>query len=296
MRTAYILQIHKNTEQVNKFIKQIIQDGHTDVFIHIDKKNFDDLNKKIIKNPNVFILEESIDVKWGDISQIDCTTLLLKKVLSSGNEYDFVCFRSGQDMLVKNGFKDFLMNNKDKIFMTAYHVNQKEPHAAFVNVIWPSPTRGLYNNPLHPYRILRRSIMSLYGMGLKLFPNRITLPKSYSLYNGSQWFCIPYTVTKYIVDFLDQNQWYYDAFKNSLCPDEFFFQTLIMNSRYKSKVVNKNLMYIKFGESLKSRNNPVTLKMEHVEVIRKSDEYFARKFDENVDKLVIDYFSNEIRM
>jgi hypothetical protein len=294
-RTAYILQIHKNPNQVNKFINQIISEEHADVFIHIDKKSYE-LNNKIIKSPRVKILNESIDVKWGDITQVDATLLLMKEVIATGNMYDFVVFRSGQDMLVKNGFTEFLSKNKNKIFMNAYHVGRKEPHAAFVNVKWPKSVRRLYINPFHPYRVLRRAISSLYGMGLNIFQNRNTLPKDFSIYNGSNWFCIPFEVAKYIVKFIDENKWYYEVFKNSLVPDEFFFQTLIMNSKYKTDVVNNNLMYIKFGESLKGRNNPITLKIEHVDIIKKSNEYFARKFDEDVDKVIIEYFSNEVRL
>lgn len=46
-------------------------------------------------------------------------------------------------------------------------------------------------------------------------------------------------------------------------------------------MVDNNLMYIKIGESLKGRNNTITLKMEHIDIIKNSNKYFARKFDEN---------------
>lgn len=295
-RTAYILTIHKNPDQVNKFIKQIVSEDHADVFIHIDKKYYKELFSKILKHHNVKILKESIDVKWGDITQVDATNLLLKEVIATENDYDFVCFRSGQDLLVKNGFKDFLLKNRKKIFMNAYYVDRKEPHAAFTNVSWPRSSRKLYINPFHPNRIFRRAIQSLYGLGLNLFPNPNQLPEEYKIYNGSNWFCIPLEVAKYVIEFLEENQWYYEAFENSLCPDEFFYQTLIMNSSYKDDVIDNNLMYIKFGETLKERNNPITLKKHHIDTIKFSNKYFARKFDENVDKLVIEYFSNEVRM
>ena len=293
-RTAYILTIHKNPEQVNKFIKQIVLDDHADVFIHIDKKYYNNLVNKIVKHSNVIILKESIDVKWGDITQVDATNLLLKEVISTGVEYDFVCFRSGQDLLVKNGFKEFLMENKEKIFMNAYLVNRKEPHAAFANVSWPISSRKLYLNPFHPNRIFRRVIQVCYGVGLNLFPNPNNLPDSYSIYNGSNWFCIPFKVVQYINRFLEENEWYYKAFKNSLCPDEFFYQTLIMNSEFKTDVIDNNLMYIKFGDTLKTRNNPITLKMEHISTIESSNEFFARKFDEAIDNEVIEYYSKAI--
>jgi hypothetical protein len=294
-RTAFILLIHKNPDQVNKFIRQIISKDQADVFVHIDKK-FLDYKTKIVQSPRVYILPESIDVKWGDITLVDATLLLLKAVVESGNHYDFVCFRSGQDMLVKNGFMDFLAENKNKIFMNAYRVKDREPHAAFVNVTWPKAARRLYINPFHPQRILRRAIACLYSMGWNVLPNKNQFPKHFSIYNGSNWFSIPIDVATYILDFLDENKWYYETFRNSLVPDEFFFQTLIMNSKYRSDVVNHNLMYIKFGETIKSRNNPITLKMEHIEIIKRSNEFFARKFDESVDKLVIDFYSEKIRM
>ncbi len=54
----------------------------------------------------------------------------------------------------------------------------------------------------------------------------------------------------YIVEFLDENEWYYKFFENTLCPDEWFFHTLIMNSPYRTEVVNNNLMFLKWGETL----------------------------------------------
>ncbi|WML45805.1 beta-1,6-N-acetylglucosaminyltransferase [Neobacillus sp. PS3-40] len=296
LRTAYILQIHKNPSQVNKFIKQIVSEEHSDIYIHIDKKSYAEMYPKIVAHPNVKILHESIDVKWGDITQVDATILLMKEVIATGKDYDFICFRSGQDLLVKNGFKDFLLHNKNKIFMNAYRVDRHEPHAAFVNVSWPKAMRSLYNNPFHPYRVLRRCIAMLYGFGWNILPNGNQLPEGFSIYNGSNWFCIPLVVARYVIRFLDENKWYYEVFKNSLVPDEFFFQTLIMNSKFKANVVNDNLMYIKFSETLKGRNNPITLKIEHIDIIRKSNEYFARKFDEDVDKAVIGYFASQVKM
>ncbi|MBZ5749691.1 beta-1,6-N-acetylglucosaminyltransferase [Metabacillus rhizolycopersici] len=294
-RTAYILQIHKNPNQVNKFINQIITEEQADVFIHIDKQNYNEINEKILKSPNVKVLKESINVRWGDISQIDATVLLLKNVFDTQKKYDFVCFRSGQDLLVKNGFKEYLLNNKNKIFMTASHIKRSSLDASFLDVSWPRLTRKQYNT-FNPFRILRRVIMGLYGKGLNIFPNPYKLPENFSFYHGSQWFCIPIGVVKYIIEFLDQNKWYYLAFENALCPDEWFFQTLIMNSTYKDLVENNNLLYIKWGETFKTRNHPKILTMNDIDSIESSNQYFARKFDENVDKSVLEYYTDRVRM
>ncbi|MBS4179132.1 beta-1,6-N-acetylglucosaminyltransferase [Lederbergia citrea] len=290
-RTAYILQIHKNSEQVNKFINQLIADDLADVYIHIDKRSYNQLHAKIIPSPNVKILQQRIVCEWGDISQIDTTLLLIKEVLASKNNYDFICLRSGQDLLVKNNFKDFLLENKSKIFMTLRKVSRGNKGLMEIN--FPKFARKRYTS-VHPARIYRSVLQSLYRRGINISPNANQLPKEYSLYNGAQWFSIPIEVARYIIEFLDRNEWYYKYFANTLCPDEWFFQTLIMNSPYKVDLINNNLMFVKWGDTLSTRNSPQDLTYKDIQLIEESSYFFARKFNEKVDKLVIDYFAGKV--
>ncbi|MEH7250429.1 beta-1,6-N-acetylglucosaminyltransferase, partial [Neobacillus niacini] len=204
-RTAYILQIHKNPDQVNKFINQLIFENHADIFIHIDKRNYEKIKGKIVKSPNVKIIQKSFICEWGDISQVDTTIRLLKEVLASKNNYDFVCLRSGQDLLVKDDFKGFLLNNKEKIFMDFRKMN--EENLGFMMIKWPKITRRRYN-ATHPIRIYRKILLSLYSKGINFSPNINSWPNEYSFYKGSQWFSIPFEVAKYIIDFLEKNEWY----------------------------------------------------------------------------------------
>lgn len=292
-RTAYILQIHKNADQVNKFINQLIIEEQADVFVHIDKKSFEELKGKIVKGPNVTILKQSINCEWGDISQIDATILLLREVLATKNNYDFVCLRSGQDLLVKIGFKDFLFENKNRIFMT--HRKMDEKDLGFMKIAWPKVTRKRYTTA-HPLRIYRKILLGLYSKGINIHPNSKKWPKEYSFYKGSQWFTIPYEVSKYIVKFLDKNEWYYDFFKSSLVPDESFFHTLILNSPYRDNVENNNLMFFKWGETLSERNSPQDLKTEDIKLVEDSNQFFARKFDEKIDREIVDYFASNVKL
>lgn len=124
-KTAFILQIHKNPGQVNKFIHQLISNDQADVYIHIDKRN-DQIGSKLIKNKNVKVLDKAIVCEWGDISQVDTTLLLIREVLAAQKDYDFICLRSGQDLLVKNGFKEALERNKKNIYMTLRKVDKKK--------------------------------------------------------------------------------------------------------------------------------------------------------------------------
>jgi hypothetical protein len=290
-RTAFMLQVHKNPEQVNQFINQIITAGNADVFVHIDKKSYEFMQGKIVSSPNVKILKNSVDCEWGDISQVDATLLLLKEVIASQNSYDFVCLRSGQDLLVKGDFREFLQDNKNKIFLTYRKLSDES--LGFMKIHWPKVTRKRYTN-VHPIRLYRRLLLLLFKKGINLSPNSIKLPNNYSLYKGSQWFTIPFEVAKFIIEYLNQNEWYYKFFSNSLVPDESFFHTLILNSHYKEYVENNNLMFLKWGETLSERNSPQYLRFGDIKLIEDSNQYFARKFDINIDRKIIDYFSTRI--
>jgi hypothetical protein len=222
-RTAFILQIHKNQNQVNKFIQQLIAKDQADVYVHIDKRKHETMKEKIINNENVRVLEQGIVCEWGDFSQIDTTILLLREVLASEKLYDFVCLRSGQDLLVRNGFQGFLAENKGKIFMDFFDISWKNKGAMKMN--WPKITRRRYTTA-HPFRIYRRIVKALYDKGINLFPNPHYWPEEYDFYCGSQWFTIPFDVARYMIDFLDENKWYYEYFKDTYTPDEWFFHTL----------------------------------------------------------------------
>jgi len=290
LRIAYMLQVHKNPKQVNTFIEQLISEDTADVYIHIDKKYIDELSTKIIKHQNVYITEKSINVSWGDISQIDATLLLINEVLKANKNYDFVCLRSGQDLLVKNGLKEYLLQHPGKIFMTSEHIT-KRIDKAFLNVRWFNLLRRQYSSKYHPFRLLRRGIIYLYSIGLNLSPNFYKLPNEYEYYHGSQWFCMPLNVAKYVAEFVENNSWFYKAFKRALCPDEWFFQTIIMNSQYKTNVINNNLVYIDWNG-----NHPEILQTKDKKSINKSNHFFARKFDEKVDDKIINYYSQRVKL
>lgn len=291
-KTAFILQIHNNPHQVNQFIKQLISAGEADVFVHIDKKNYEELKRKILKDPNVKVLEKCVDCEWGDIGQVDATLLLLREVLASRKQYDYICLRSGQDLLVKSGFKSFLLEKKDTIFMNSREINNND--LALMKINWPKITRRRYTT-IHPIRLYRRLLISFYGKGINIVPNINYWPNEFSFFKGSQWFSIPFEVANYIIKFIDENEWYYKFFENSLVPDESFFSTLIMNSPYRTKVVNDHLFFIKWGERLSERNSPQILSENDTSLIKGSNSFFARKFDEKIDHSIIHYFVDHVR-
>jgi len=153
--------------------------------------------------------------------------------------------------------------------------------------------RKLYDS-MHPYRIFRVILRKLYGRGINLFPNRAEFDSSMKLYTGATWFSISMDLAKYIVDYMENNRWFYDAFKDALAPDRMFFNTLVMNSPFAGSIVNEPHTYEYWGDSYKTNNHPVIFTTDNIGEIEKADFYFARKFDADVDRNVIEHFMKKI--
>jgi len=293
LRIAYLLMVHKNPEQFNMLVKQLLSDGQADVYVHVDRKSIDKLAGKIIEHPRVVKTSEKFEVTWGDISQVDAMLALLKEAVGSEKKYDYVIYKSGQDMMVRKGYKEYLAENKGKSFFELEEIDVNSEAGALFKVKYPKAVRRLYDN-MHPYRILRAVLRKLYGRGINLFPNKEEFSSQIRLFTGSTAYCVSLDLAKHMADYLENNPWYYRAFMDSLAPDRMFFNTLAMNSPFADRIVNKTHTYEYWGETYKNNNHPVIFTSEDIEEIENSDCFFARKFDSNVDKDVIDYFVKKI--
>lgn len=108
-------------------------------------------------------------------------------------------------------------------------------------------------------------------------------PANVQYYFGSQWWCLNDAMVKWIYNFLENYPEYIKLFKHSLCPDECFFQTLVMNSPYANNV-KPYLHYVKWEKGMSS---PKTLTESDYQEIVGSSKLMARKFDIDVDKEII---------
>jgi hypothetical protein len=284
IKKAYLLLVHKNPEQVNYLLRQLILDGSADIYIHVNKLNLS-IKGKLLTHKNIRILNECTEIYWGDFGITKAMLLLLRAAINSGIKYDFLSFKTGQDLIIKNGLDDFLSVNMSGIFMNVRTIVKSDDKYAHISIKWPKFTKRLYDG-LQPARIIRLMLIKLYKLGINFAPNSNKLPDDYKLFNGKIWFTIPLNAARYIIDFVDGNSWYWEVFQNGLAPDELFFHTIIMNSRFAKDVVNDNLTYTNKGKN----NHPPILTSKDIPAIINSNKYFARKFDASIDKNIVGYF------
>lgn len=280
MKLAFMIQAHKNYEQLRKLIDYIISnDG--DVYLHIDKKSedlFELIDNYYRENNKIKILKNRINVTWSGFSQVEATLNLMKE--ANKKKYDYVSLISGQDLFIKKieTLKKFLEENKGKEFIEYEDIKNKRWRLENYNFF-----RENKNNRKLIYRIIDNICRRIYPNILK---NKSLKNLHYDLYFGSSWFTLTEEAIKYIID--NSTEEFKKLFKYSSCPDEHYFQIILLNSHFKNKCINNNLRYIDWHDC---RNSPKTLQKNDLDRITINSNFFARKFDycTNIEVIKIIY-------
>lgn len=279
MKVAFLMQCHKNPEQINLLL-EALNHPMVDVFVHVDKKS-QAIKDKITQRAGVYILPEQqcVDVQWAQYSQVEATLQLLRAAVNRGG-YSHYWLISGQDYPLRpmDNILDFLEANQEANFIEC---SQIKPFNKRNDVYFPNSVIG---------RKLWQKVLKnlwIYGTGgwNKTFPIfKRKAPDDFKYWFGSQWWCLNSTTAQWIIDYLNEHTEYEKFFEHSLCSDECFFQTLVMNSPF-ANTTKPYLHYIKWE---KGKSSPRTLTTIDYEELKKTEKIIARKFDIDVDTEIIE--------
>lgn len=280
MKVAFLMLCHKNPKQINLLLKAL-KHPQIDVFIHVDSKN-ENIREDIEKSDGVYLLpkKDCVDVQWAQFSEVKATLNLLNAAISEGGGYSHYFLISGQDFPLKSigEIVRFLNERKDENFIDCALIKRFEkrndiyfPRMVIGRRIWQKILKGIL-------------VYSTGGWNQTFSIIKRLKPANVQYYFGSQWWCLNDAMVKWIYNFLENYPEYIKLFKHSLCPDECFFQTLVMNSPF-ANTTKPYLHYIKWE---KGKSRPKTLTTIDYEELKKAEKLIARKFDINVDAEIIE--------
>ena len=299
MRIAYIILAHNSPEQLVRLIFKLNTDD-VSFFIHIDKKTdktiYSQIFNQLNKLPNVFFVKR-YNSYWGSFNLVKATLEAINLIGKTGLEFDYVIFLSGQDYLIKTNayIKRFLQENQGKEFIEYFPLPDSQwKEGGLIRIeYW-----HIYWNEQYfcipAFREFKSPIVSLlYSFLILPLVKKRKLPEGFAIYGGSQFWCLTGECIKWINIFVKQNPKFVKRFNYTYCTDEIFFQTLILNSPFKDKVVNDNLKYIDWGGDINAYH-PIILEKKDFEKIRESEKLFARKFDQSKDSDILDMIDKMI--
>lgn len=221
----------------------------------------------------------------GGYSQCRYQKSLIKSCVESNVKYDRVFFLSGLDypLMSNKDIFDVLANNTDKEFIAGKNITLTEEVRQHKKIRQYHFFRDLpIKNPT-----LFRCVKGIAQLLMKYLPIRrtgyiVTRGKRCDIYYGSSWWCLSGACLAYVYNELFGNPDWENYFRFAYTPDELMIQTIVFNSKFKSKallfpdstrgLVNLTpLHYIEYHKSIK------VFEVKDFEKLMSSGKMFARK-------------------
>ena len=291
-RHAFLIIAHNQFYILEKLI-ELLDFELNDIFIHIDKKvkNFDfAYYKSLVKKSRVFYVER-VDVRWGDISVIKAELNLFRTASKYSNErnYSFFHLISGVDLPLKpiSEIYDFYeKENKDFIGYLPIESASKRRYQNYHIFTKYIKNKSKIQNVF--FDIIRESFIILQKL---VGYNRTKMLKTQF---GPQWVDLKKNTVDYI---LSKEKEIYATYSHMRAPDEFYKQTLIYyNPEIYSNIYKSDDAYKQCKRLIDwKRGRPYVWRMGDFDELINSDRMFARKFDINIDKNIVDKLFNQIK-
>lgn len=271
MKLAYIITAYASAEQLERLINTLDRPHHSFV-IHIDARReevFQETKALLKDRPNVHLLEKRYRIWWGRTEFARSILSAMAYLVDEKIDYDYSLLISEVDYPIKpiDEIEQFFEENAGKNFID-YALNDSKDH---VWADWPPPAST--KTRMEHWHLMVRSRLVLR------IPMKRKLPLEHTAYVGWLWWNFTRECVEYFVDFTRNNPKYLKFYDHTFIPDEFIFQTIVMNSPFKDTVVNRNLRY-RHPEPFP--NHVEWVKASDMDALKASDALFVRKL--SIDK------------
>ena len=263
---AYLILAHHEFDILQKLV-QLLDDPRNDIYIHLDKKVLQVPTLQVEKS-TLYMLNERVDIRWGNVSQIQGTYCLLEQVTKSNKLYDYCHLISGvhlplysqnyiHDFFDKAAGKQFFLPMQTSAFQTDLKMNRynlltktfADPHplvARVSQIVWHLAHR--LQRALH----IRRFSKDTYAY-------------------ASNWVSITPEAIRYLVD---NKARIIQKYRYTFCGDEYFVPTELLQSTLTWEIHYEKRLLLHEIKTAHAK----TYTEEDFSLLLNSECLFARKF------------------
>lgn len=274
---AYLIIAHSEPE-IFSVLVSLLDDSRNDIYVHIDKKTDISLFKTVqTEYSKLFFLENRIDVRWGDISQVATEFLLMETARQQG-PYIYYHLISGVDLPLHSqdyihSFIEALGNDKEFISIATEYDYKNRIDVSHKTSYYRFFTRYLKNDGT-----IKSIFFNFLSSSIVFVQKKLGLKRTYDmeLRKGGNWMSITDNLCRFLID---QKTYVMDKFKYTLCQDEIAIPSIILSSTFNEQRYCKNdpsrsdMRLIDW-----KKGSPYTWTMNDYDELVNSDKIFARKF------------------
>jgi len=296
MKIAYLILAHHQSAHLRRLISALdYADGH--FFVHVDLKS--DFSRFAgLEKSNVTVLQKRINVYRAGFSQITAMLSLVEAALQL-HAFDYYIFLSGVDYPIKDNryIHEFLMQHRGVNFINFYPLTGD---AAGIHHLTKYHLVDLVAGLPGPLALLMRLMLRVVNL---ILPDRKIMSGMVPFRGSTSW-CLQHDTVVYLRRFLcsGEGRALLMFFRYGWSPDEMLFPTVVLNSpfaeqcRYYERDIKnakeilrtENKAYLHYIDWSAGRENPTVLNMTDFEALQKSERLFARKFDEEKSRELLD--------
>lgn len=273
MKQVFLICAHKDMDQLNALVGQL-RDPDFLVYVHVDRKSALDPTQL---HPQARLARERIDVRWGGVSQVEATLASLRQILAEVPAFDKVVFLSAQDF-------PLLPNDLLKAELARVRGRELIETAPIAPDGWRVMHRFQYFHRLQAGWIARLACAAL-NRSMRAMKLARQLPDGFTPYGGSCWWALSRDCLHEVLRLAGEHPRLLRFCRSVQSPDEMFFQTLVMHSRFAAQVLPDNFRYIQWPEG--GARHPKVLDESDFDRIRASGAHFCRKLDSRLSAALL---------
>lgn len=285
MRQVFLITAYKEFEYLYQMAQKISENG-IKVYIHWDKKTVtEDILKKLNLIKRVRAVSE-YKIPWGGYQHVQAVICLLKMAYEETDKFDYVHVLTGQDCLCRSveELTSFFSDNNKKNYMSISNAESGNyfRYCTYYRNDWLNYKSKFGNFCTKASYVIQKAI----GINRRPYNN-------YIVYKGMLYVSLTKGFVEYTLNFFDsiEGKKFLKWLKWCFIPEEFLFQTIIMNSPYKDTVCNNNYRYALWEK--KHGAQPGILDIEDYQNIIESKAFFARKMSLDFSRDLIERFYKE---
>ena len=263
MQQVILIHAHKDLGQINTLVSQLLDDDFL-IYVNVDAKSAIDVNGL---HPAARLVLPRIAIYWGQFSQVEATLNSMRQILIEVGVFDKLVFISAQDA-------PLLPNRRLKMELAALAGRELLDCVAVGPHGWACAERYQY---FHASGAVKALVCRAANHVMRVGGLRRAMVNGWQPWGGSSWWSLSRACVEAILKRVGSDPAIGRFFRSVTCPDDLFFQTLVMNSPFRGSVVLENFRHIDW-DAAKARH-PKVLDERDFAAISASRAHFCRKIE-----------------
>ncbi|BDD01666.1 beta-1,6-N-acetylglucosaminyltransferase [Persicobacter psychrovividus] len=311
MKLTFVILYHKNPIQLFRLVNHLTGPSCS-VVIHVCKneseENFNKIKTYFSNYDNVRFSKRSRG-RWGGFSLVKASLDAMQLAVDEF-QFDYLYLISGQDypVISSSEMMSFLKDHRGKEFINYWPMNPAYLSEDYFNVVkqrhikdhsrqqdrynlyyfwWKGQKKAFPGHFNQHISSKKEWLIEFVKRGVHAVVPQRSFMSGLAPYAGSQWFTLSFDCVNYCLQVANRRLDYVKYMQKVSVPDEMFFQSIILNGDFQSKVINHNLRAIFFSDQEGPQPHPEILDESYLPKILNSKAHFSRKFDMDFDEKIL---------